>query len=149
MDRKDSPYGSAELAADLSLIATQNPIELEGTCPFPEAQVDRFLMRLFFRAPDFNVLKEILRATEGRGLGPPAWPPGIGASSSCPISSTRHSSLPRAPSRATHTSFSTGPSTTCSPAASKKGSAALLFRSLKTCLWPMTGPSGRVFPRLG
>ena len=28
------------------VIATQNPIELEGTYPLPEAQLDRFLMRI-------------------------------------------------------------------------------------------------------
>lgn len=35
-----------ELARPFLVIATQNPIELEGTFPLPEAQLDRFLMRL-------------------------------------------------------------------------------------------------------
>ncbi|MFZ2636776.1 MAG: AAA family ATPase [Rectinemataceae bacterium] len=47
------------------VIATQNPIELEGTYPLPEAQTDRFLMRLFFDMPDFQTLKAILEAGAG------------------------------------------------------------------------------------
>jgi len=61
-----------DLPSPFFVIATQNPIELEGTYPLPEAQVDRFLMRLFFKTPDFAVLKEILAAAEGRGVGLPA-----------------------------------------------------------------------------
>jgi len=58
-----------ELPSPFFVIATQNPIELEGTYPLPEAQVDRFLMRLFFAMPDFAVLKAILEATERGGIG--------------------------------------------------------------------------------
>jgi MoxR-like ATPase len=46
------------------VIATQNPIELEGTYPLPEAQIDRFLMKLHFDYPDFATLKRILAANE-------------------------------------------------------------------------------------
>ena len=46
------------------VIATQNPIELEGTYPLPEAQIDRFLMKLFFEYPDFSTLKRIVAANE-------------------------------------------------------------------------------------
>lgn len=42
-------------------IATQNPIELEGTYPLPEAQVDRFLFKLHLGRPDGSVLKDIVR----------------------------------------------------------------------------------------
>lgn len=42
-------------------IATQNPIELEGTYPLPEAQVDRFLFKLHLGRPSANVLKNIVR----------------------------------------------------------------------------------------
>lgn len=35
------------------VIATQNPIEYEGTFPLPEAQLDRFLMRISVGYPDF------------------------------------------------------------------------------------------------
>jgi MoxR-like ATPase len=46
------------------VIATQNPIELEGTYPLPEAQIDRFLMKLYFRYPDFAQLKRIIGTNE-------------------------------------------------------------------------------------
>jgi len=42
------------------VIATQNPIELEGTYPLPEAQLDRFLMRLAVGYPDRDDEVEIL-----------------------------------------------------------------------------------------
>lgn len=61
-----------ELPAPFFVIATQNPIELEGTYPLPEAQVDRFLMRLFFTMPDFSGLKAIMDAAERGGIGRPA-----------------------------------------------------------------------------
>src|SRR2546423_13518579 len=40
------------LPRPFSVIATQNPIELEGTFPLPEAQIDRFLMRLRLDYPN-------------------------------------------------------------------------------------------------
>jgi MoxR-like ATPase len=43
------------------VIATQNPIELEGTFPLPEAQLDRFLLRLSLGYPDGDEEREILR----------------------------------------------------------------------------------------
>ncbi|MCG8572095.1 MAG: MoxR family ATPase [Spirochaetes bacterium] len=46
------------------VVATQNPIELEGTYPLPEAQVDRFFMKLFFEYPDFKILKNIMERNE-------------------------------------------------------------------------------------
>ncbi|MBU0926109.1 MAG: AAA family ATPase [Spirochaetes bacterium] len=42
------------------VIATQNPIELEGTYPLPEAQIDRFFMKLVFSMPDFHALLGIM-----------------------------------------------------------------------------------------
>ena len=42
------------------VIATQNPVEFHGTSPLPEAQVDRFLMRLSLGYPDFDTEKAIL-----------------------------------------------------------------------------------------
>lgn len=36
------------------VLATQNPIEQEGTYPLPEAEVDRFLMKIFIDFPDFD-----------------------------------------------------------------------------------------------
>ncbi|MFN2202041.1 MAG: AAA family ATPase [Caldilineaceae bacterium] len=43
------------------VLATQNPIELEGTFPLPEAQVDRFLMRVGVGYPKRNEERQILR----------------------------------------------------------------------------------------
>lgn len=43
------------------VMATQNPIEQEGTYPLPEAQLDRFLMHVKVEFPDFQSEKEILR----------------------------------------------------------------------------------------
>ena len=60
------------LPSPFFVIATQNPIELEGTYPLPEAQIDRFLMRLFFAMPDFATLRSILDAREKGGRGEPA-----------------------------------------------------------------------------
>jgi len=51
------------------VIATQNPVELEGTFPLPEAQVDRFLMRLRLGYPDEAAEHAILvRHAGGDGL---------------------------------------------------------------------------------
>ncbi len=50
------------IAAPFFVLATQNPIEQEGTYPLPEAQMDRFLMRLSMGYPiDLASEKEILR----------------------------------------------------------------------------------------
>jgi MoxR-like ATPase len=43
------------------VMATQNPIELEGTFPLPEAQIDRFLMRVVLGYPEHQEEREILR----------------------------------------------------------------------------------------
>ncbi len=49
---------------DLFLVmATQNPIEQEGTYPLPEAQLDRFLMHVFIGYPDAAAEKDILHLT--------------------------------------------------------------------------------------
>lgn len=51
------------------VLATQNPIEMEGTYPLPEAQVDRFLLKASVNYPDIDELVEIARRnTEGEGL---------------------------------------------------------------------------------
>ncbi|MEW6523687.1 MAG: AAA family ATPase [Bacillota bacterium] len=43
------------------VLATQNPVEMEGTFPLPEAQVDRFLIRLELGYPDISGEQEIVR----------------------------------------------------------------------------------------
>src|SRR5581483_5378102 len=57
---------SALLEAMFLVIATQNPIELEGTYPLPEAQLDRFLMRLSVGYPGPEEEVEILARRRSR-----------------------------------------------------------------------------------
>ncbi len=53
------------------VMATQNPIEMEGTYPLPEAQLDRFFLKLLIRFSALGELKEILnRTTENVKLEP-------------------------------------------------------------------------------
>jgi MoxR-like ATPase len=47
------------------VVATQNPIEMEGTYPLPEAQLDRFFFKLSVRMPDAGDFAEILTRTTG------------------------------------------------------------------------------------
>jgi MoxR-like ATPase len=47
------------------VLATQNPVELEGTYPLPEAQLDRFMAKILVPAPPAEVLKEVLVRTTG------------------------------------------------------------------------------------
>ena len=51
------------------VIATQNPIEYEGTYPLPEAKLDRFLMKVYVGYPDAAAEQDILRL-HLRGLDP-------------------------------------------------------------------------------
>ena len=62
------------------VMATQNPIEQEGTYPLPEAQLDRFLMHVRVDYPDSGREREILRlaraeAGAGQGSGKPVGQP--------------------------------------------------------------------------
>jgi MoxR-like ATPase len=54
-----------ELGVPFMVIATQNPIELEGTYPLPEAQRDRFLMRLAIGYPSVDAELEVLEVHGG------------------------------------------------------------------------------------
>lgn len=57
------------------VMATQNPIEQEGTYPLPEAQMDRFLMHVFITHPDDESEREVMRLVRGEENGrekPPA-----------------------------------------------------------------------------
>ena len=47
------------------VMATQNPIEQEGTYPLPEAQLDRFLLHVRIDYPDYNIEKAILQLARG------------------------------------------------------------------------------------
>src|ERR1700737_2527531 len=51
------------LADPFFVLATQNPIEQEGTYPLPEAQQDRFMFKVFVRYPKFDEEFEIARRT--------------------------------------------------------------------------------------
>ncbi|MCB2109702.1 MAG: MoxR family ATPase [Defluviimonas sp.] len=53
------------LPAPFHVLATQNPIEQEGTYPLPEAQLDRFLVQIDVDYPDRATEREILMATTG------------------------------------------------------------------------------------
>ena len=48
------------------ILATQNPIEMEGTFPLPEAQLDRFLLKIFMEYPSFEEELAILERYSGR-----------------------------------------------------------------------------------
>jgi MoxR-like ATPase len=52
-----------DLERPLFVLATQNPIEQEGTYPLPEAQQDRFMFKVFVKYPNFNEEFEIARRT--------------------------------------------------------------------------------------
>jgi MoxR-like ATPase len=56
---------SHELPRPFFVMATQNPIEMEGTYPLPEAQLDRFLLKVLVEFPDASDLVEILNRTTG------------------------------------------------------------------------------------
>jgi MoxR-like ATPase len=56
---------SHRLPQPFHVVATQNPIELEGTFPLPEAQLDRFLFKLEVRTPPVAALVRILELTTG------------------------------------------------------------------------------------
>ncbi len=51
------------LPRPFSVLATQNPIEMQGTYPLPEAQLDRFLLKLVFAYPTPTELTEIVTST--------------------------------------------------------------------------------------
>lgn len=52
-----------DLPKPFMVLATQNPIENEGTYPLPEAQLDRFLFKLLVEFPSKDELKEIMNIT--------------------------------------------------------------------------------------
>ena len=70
---------SRQLPAPFLVAATQNPVEYEGTYPLPEAQLDRFLLKVVLPMPERDQELEILRrhaAVSTRATsGPPGSPP--------------------------------------------------------------------------
>jgi MoxR-like ATPase len=62
-----------ELPSPFFVLASQNPIEMEGTYPLPEAQLDRFMFKLSVSSVDAGILSEIITARR-RGIAPePEW----------------------------------------------------------------------------
>jgi MoxR-like ATPase len=65
-ERQVTVFGvTYKLEAPYIVLATQNPIELEGTYPLPEAQMDRFLFKVIMNMPKPEELREILNRTTG------------------------------------------------------------------------------------
>jgi len=60
------------LPAPFHVLATQNPIEQEGTYPLPEAQLDRFLLEIDVSYPDLAAERAMLLATTGASEARPA-----------------------------------------------------------------------------
>ncbi len=53
-----------EIAEPFFVMATQNPIEQDGTYPLPEAQMDRFMFKLIMKFPGKDALKDIVNMTQ-------------------------------------------------------------------------------------
>jgi MoxR-like ATPase len=65
-ERQVTVFGTTyKLDPPFFVLATQNPIELEGTYPLPEAQMDRFLFKVVMGSPKPEELREILNRTTG------------------------------------------------------------------------------------
>lgn len=54
-----------DLPAPFFVLATQNPVEMHGTYPLPEAELDRFFMNLVLPFPDADELSQMVRRTSG------------------------------------------------------------------------------------
>ena len=65
-EKQVTVFGESHLLeSPFIVLATQNPIELEGTYPLPEAQLDRFFFKLLVTSPSPAELREILQRTTG------------------------------------------------------------------------------------
>ena len=60
-----------KLDAPFFVLATQNPIEQEGTYPLPEAQMDRFMFNIWVDYPKENEEEIVIRSTTGRNTAEP------------------------------------------------------------------------------
>ena len=60
---------SAPLAPPFMVIATQNPVEHEGTYPLPEAQLDRFLLKVLIDYPDLEAERQIVSSATSERVG--------------------------------------------------------------------------------
>lgn len=69
-ERQVTVAGKTHKLPELFMVmATQNPIEQEGTYPLPEAQLDRFLLHVNIDYPDAEAEREILRIVHGEATG--------------------------------------------------------------------------------
>ena len=72
-ERQVTVSGTTHKMPDLFMVmATQNPIEQEGTYPLPEAQMDRFLMHVYVDYPDEASEAQIIRLVRGEEASSPA-----------------------------------------------------------------------------
>lgn len=71
MQEKQVTIGDTTFKLDLPFLvmATQNPIEQEGTYPLPEAQVDRFMLKTVIDYPNINDEQQIVRANINNSFG--------------------------------------------------------------------------------
>jgi len=67
-----APGGPYALEEPFLVLATQNPIEMEGTYPLPEAQIDRFMFKLKVEPPTLTELLEIMDRTAGSAQPAPS-----------------------------------------------------------------------------
>ncbi len=68
-ERQVTVFGETfTLESPFMVLATQNPVELEGTYPLPEAQLDRFFFKLLLTSPSPEELREILDRTTGASV---------------------------------------------------------------------------------
>jgi len=70
MQEKTVSSGGVDYKLDkpFFVLATQNPIEQEGTYPLPEAQLDRFLFNVMVKYPSHNEEIDIMRSVAGTGI---------------------------------------------------------------------------------
>ncbi len=87
------------LPAEFFVIATQNPLEFEGVYPLPEAQLDRFLMRIDLQLPNAEAEVELYRRAVAGDL--PGWD---SQGYPQPVMSAEDATALRRASRATHVS---------------------------------------------
>lgn len=74
MQEKSVTVANCTYSLDLPffVLATQNPIEMEGTYPLPEAQLDRFMFKIDVHFPSSEELVEIVNRTTGAEIARPA-----------------------------------------------------------------------------
>ncbi|VGO18422.1 AAA family ATPase [Pontiella sulfatireligans] len=70
-ERQVTVNGTTHKLPELFMVlATQNPVEQEGTYPLPEAQMDRFLMHIQVNYPDDETEQQIIRLVRGEATAP-------------------------------------------------------------------------------